>query len=130
MAVCLRCAALPTTRSAAANFERINSVVVSQGLRKGIAGGSLGIRGRQLSSLRAVSVPAAALHFPSWVPPCKSAGRRSSTTAGVSQQEQAAPGATETQEVRPSMQDPRVPVTIITGFLGSGKVCWQLFSVS
>lgn len=106
MAVCLRGAAVPTARSAA------------QGLGKGIAG-SLGIRGRDLSSFGALSVPTA-LDLPSRLSG-EEAGRRSLSTAGFSDQEQAS-GETAVEELRTPRQDPRVSGTAIAGFLGSGKV--------
>lgn len=79
--------------------------------------GSLG-----LNYIRRVAVPLGVRLQP-WN---EETGRaRSITTAGVSQLEQGA-GEVAGEVVQSDLFDPRVPVTIITGFLGSGKVCANL----
>lgn len=80
-------------------------------------GGSLG-----LNYIRRVAVPVGVRLQPWNEEPGRA---RSFMTAGVSQLEQGA-GEVAGEVVQSNLVDPRVPVTIITGFLGSGKVCANL----
>lgn len=128
MAVCLQRAVAVTTcvRSSATKIPCVHNETIPQGFRMLIRaprvqvlgdGGSLG-----LNSIRRVAVPMGVR----WKPWNEEPGRaRSFTTAGVSQLEQ---GVNEVagEVVHSNLSDPRVPVTIITGFLGSGKVCANL----
>jgi hypothetical protein len=132
MATCIRACALPTAcRLASGHGHYCVRKCLPQGVRmcsNGFARFHPAKRNLSFTSSRAVVVPASLRRLVTAPPlsfvPRRAAVRLLTTASSATDLEQAASGVAPRDSFPP--HDPRVPVTIITGFLGSGKVCSRI----
>jgi hypothetical protein len=131
MATCIRACALPAAcRLASGHGHYCVRKCLPQGVRmcsNGFARFHSAKSNLSFTRSRAVVVPATSRRLvtpPLFFVPRRAAVRLLTTASSATDLEQAASGVAPQDSFPP--HDPRVPVTIITGFLGSGKVCSRI----